>query len=72
MKIKVNDRIRHSLFGGKECEGTILGIEICKIDSKYGRGVHKCDTSKHSNGVVDLDNGHWCYFYQIIEVLKGD
>lgn len=72
MKIKVNDRIRHSLFRGKECEGTILKIEVCKTDEKYGRGVQKCDTSNHPNGVVDLDNGHWCYFYQIIKVLEDD
>ena len=32
------------------------------------RPVSKCDTSKHKNGTIDLDCGHWCYFYQVKSV----
>lgn len=70
MVIKVGSTIKHSLFGGEILQGTIEEIEICKVGEKEGRAVSKCDTGKHKNGVVILDNGHWCYFDQIIKVIK--
>ena len=36
MKVKIGDKIKHTLFGG----------------------------------VIDVDNGHWTYFDQVIEVLE--
>jgi len=68
MKIKIGDTVTASLFGGKLVTGIIESIEICAADSKYGRTVETCDLNKYSNGVVDLDCGHWCYFYQIKSV----
>lgn len=68
MKIKIGDTVTASLFGGERVIGKIQSIEICARDSKYGRSVSKCDTSKHSNGTIDLDCGHWCYFYQVKSV----
>lgn len=68
MKIKLGDTVTACLFGDKLVTGKIEGIEICARDSKYGRAVTKCDTSKHSNGTIDMDCGHWCYFYQIKSV----
>ena len=65
MKIKLGDTVTACLFGGKLVTGKIETIEICPKDSKYGRSVTQCDTSKHSNGTLDLDCGNWCYFYQI-------
>lgn len=69
MIIKIGNTIEHSLFGGQVLTGIIKVIEICRQGEKTGRRVDQCDVSKHNNGVLDLDNGHWCYFYQIIRVL---
>ena len=69
MKIKVGDKIRHSLFGGKVLTGIVEDIQICRRGEKIGRSVESCDVSKH-HGVIDLDNGHWCYFYQVINILN--
>ena len=64
MRIKVGDIITAFLFGGKIVSGKIESIELCAKDEKYGTSVEQCDT-KNNNGVVDLDCGNWCYFYQI-------
>ncbi len=69
MKVKVGDKIRHSLFGGQILTGVVTDIQICRQGEKSGRSVKSCDTSKH-HGVIDLDNGHWCYFDQVKQVLK--
>ena len=63
--LKIGDVVTATLFGGHKIIGKIEKIEITSADSKYGKDVQKCDLSKHANGVVDLDNGHWCYFNQI-------
>ncbi len=69
MKVKVGDKIRHSLFSGKVLTGKVEDIQICRQGEKSGRSVKSADTSKH-HGVLDLDNGHWCYFYQVINVIN--
>ncbi len=69
MKIKIGDKIRHSLFGGQVLTGIVEDIQICRQGEKFGRSVKSCDVSKH-HGVLDLDNGHWCYFDQVKQVLN--
>lgn len=69
MKVKLGDKIRHSVFGGKILTGIIEELQVCHHGEKSGHSVKSVDTSMH-HGVVDLDNGHWCYFDQIIEVLN--
>lgn len=68
-KVKIGDKIRHSLFGGEVLTGIVEDIQICRRGEKSGRSVKSCDISKH-HGVIDLDNGHWCYFYQVKNVLN--
>ncbi len=68
MKIKVGDTVTACLFGGELVTGKIERIEICARNSKYGKSVTKCDILKHSNGVVDMDCGRWCYLNQIKSV----
>lgn len=68
MIVKVGDTIKHSLFGGEVLTGKVEEIQICREGEKYGRSVKAADVSKH-HGVIDLDNGHWCYFYQVIKIL---
>lgn len=68
MKVKVGDKIKHTLFGGEILTGIVEDIQICRQGEKEGRPVKSADVSKH-HGVIDCDNGHWCYFYQVKEVL---
>lgn len=64
-KLRVGDTVTATLFGGQLVTGKVEDIQICARDSKEGRSVSKCDLDKHNNGVIDLDCGHWCYFYQV-------
>ena len=64
-KLKSGDTVTATLFGGQLVTGTVEDIQICRRDKKEGRSVNTCDLDKHSNGVIDLSCGHWCYFYQI-------
>lgn len=69
MKVKIGDKIRHSLFGGEICIGTIEDIQICRQGEKEGRSVKSADVKKH-HGVIDVSNGHWCYFDQVINIVN--
>ena len=64
-KLKIGDTVTASLFGGEVVTGQVESIEICAQGKKEGRPVRSCDLDKHSNGVIDLSCGHWCYFYQV-------
>ena len=68
MKVKIGNKIRHSLFGGELLTGIVEDIQICRQGEKEGRSVKSADVSKH-HGVIDLDNGHWCCFDQVKEIL---
>lgn len=68
MTVKIGDKIKHTLFGGEILTGIVEDIQICRQGEKEGRPVKSADVSKH-HGVIDCDNGHWCYFYQVKEVL---
>ena len=70
MKIRVGSIVKHSLFSGEVLQGKVEGIEICRVGEKEGRIVSRCETNKHKNGVIVLDNGHWCYFYQLKELIE--
>lgn len=63
--LKVGDTVTAALFGGQLVTGKVLDIEITKEGEKEGRSVSKCNLDKWQHGVLDLDCGHWCYFYQI-------
>ena len=69
MRVKVGDKIRHSLFGGEILTGIVEDIQICRQGEKEGRSVKSADVSKHY-GIIYVDNGDWCYFDQVKEVLK--
>lgn len=48
----------------------ITGIEICKEGSKSGRQVDEISWDKVDGRrvVVDLDNNHWAYGYQLSKI----
>lgn len=69
MRVKVGDKIKHTLFGGEVCTGIVEDMQICRQGEKYnGRYVKSADVSKY-HGVIDLQE-HWCYFDQVIKVLE--
>ena len=68
MRVKVGDNIKHTVFRGEVCVGIVEDIQICRQGMKSGRSVKSADVSKH-HGVIDVDNGHWCYFDQVRAVL---
>lgn len=68
MKIRIGDTVTAELFGGTIVTGDIVNIEICEPGEKYGDPVGECDTDAHENGVISMDNKHWCYFNQIKSV----
>lgn len=72
MKVKIGDSVTASLFGGEVVTGNVEEIQICRIGEKYGKSVSRCDMSKHRNGVLDLDCGHWCYFDQVLSVQTNE
>lgn len=67
--LKTGDRIRYKMWSGETVTAGVLGIEICKEGMKSGRPVNHCDLEKYDNVVLDLDNQHWAYGYQVKEVL---
>ena len=72
MLVRIGSIVTAELFGGTEVTGKVINIEICKSGEKYGgRVVKNCDLDKQSIGVIDLDNGHWCYFYQVKKVEEN-
>ena len=37
MKVKIGDKIKHTLFGGEVCVGIVEDIQICRQGMKKGR-----------------------------------
>lgn len=69
--IKVGTKVRHTLFGGGVYEGVVTSIELCKNGSKYGREVSSMPLGQEDRIYnITLDNGHWCYGYQIKSIIK--
>ena len=45
-------------------------IELCENEhEKYGEPVDEVDVKDLYRCCVSLDNGHWAYGYQIVEIL---
>lgn len=63
--LRIGDEVSYSPWTGGTRRATVEEIEICPIGSKEGRSVSSCNIKKHSNGVLSLSDGHWCYFNQV-------
>lgn len=47
----------------------VIGIELCQQEhEKYGTPVKEVNVEDIPRSVFDLDDGHWCYGYQIVAV----
>ena len=66
--IKVGDTVLCRGSWGSEAPQTvtITHLELCvEAGDKYGVRVAELPWSEKGRAVVDMDNGHWCYGYQI-------
>lgn len=67
--IKIGSEILYRDWMNFLPKAKIVNIEICEKGERYGKTVETCDYKAQANGVVDLDDGHWCYFDQIEKVM---
>ena len=69
-KVKIGSKVMYATFSSPTKTAFIKEIEICKRGEKHGRSVSSCDLDRHSNGVISLSDGHWCYFDQVKRVIQ--
>ena len=71
--IKIGTKVIWRNSWGKDAprEAVVRKIEKC-VDkgSKYGKRVDAISWDDKDYGVYDLDNGHWCYGYQIDSIVE--
>lgn len=49
---------------------TVECIELCECEhQKYGEVVNEADVVDIPRCCFDLSDGHWCYGYQIVELI---
>ena len=74
-QIKIGSRVmwRGSWGHDPAVETTVTHIEqTTEPHSKYGTEVAFIDFDERDCSVMDLENGHWCYGDQIVEVLDDE
>ena len=69
-KVKIGSKVMYATFSSPTKTAFTEEIEICKRGEKHGRSVSSCDLDRHSNGVISLSDGHWCYFDQVKRVIQ--
>ena len=68
--VKIGDEVMYTTFSSPTRTAIVEQIEICKRGEKHGRSVSSCNLDRHSNGVISLNDGHWCYFDQVRRVIQ--
>ena len=68
-RVKIGDEVIYAPWSGPNRSAKVIGIEVCKQGEKYGTKVNSCNLGSHANGVLDLDDHHWCYFEQVKKVI---
>ena len=71
--IKIGSKVSYKGAWGSqpEKEVTIIGIEKCAREGmKEGKPVGSISWESKDYGVYDLSDGHWCYGYQIVKLIK--
>jgi hypothetical protein len=70
-RLKVNDKVIWCGSWGRDLpkEVTVNAIEVCPLGEKHGNDVNSVAWSvingDNKTIIVDLDNGHWAYDYQL-------
>lgn len=71
--IKVGTIIIYRLSWGTGAltKAKVRNIELCKNEwDKYGERVNEVSVNDVNRSVFDLDDGHWCYGYQVEEIIQ--
>lgn len=71
--IKVGTKIiyRPSWGTGALTKVKVRNIELCKNEGdKYGERVSEVSVNDVNRSIFDLDDGHWCYGYQVEEITQ--
>lgn len=71
-KVKIGDKVKYVTFSSPTRIAIVEEIEICKRGEKSGKSVSSCDLDLHANGVLGLNDGHWCYFDQVKQVINQE
>lgn len=69
-RVKIGDTVLYTPWTGPCRKAIVEEIEICKIGEKSGQSVDSCNLDLHENGVISLSDHHWCYFDQVIKVIR--
>jgi len=71
--LKVGDKVMWRGAWGKETpkEAVVTEMALCAVGEKYGKPISsaKWSTVENEKVVVDLDNGHWAYGYQLDRIV---
>lgn len=68
-KLHIGDQVHYRTWSNEKKTATVERIEICRRGEKHGHSVSSCDLDRYSNGVIELDNDHWCYFEQVLKII---
>jgi len=65
--LRVGDTVQWSGGWGRDAskDARVIGIEIVVPGEKYGVAVREVEWERMAEVVVDLDNSHFAYGYQI-------
>lgn len=69
-RVKIGDQVEYATWTIQGRKATVKAIEICKCGEKNGRMVNSCDLDLHQEGTITLNDGHWCYFDQVKQVIN--
>lgn len=70
VKVGMKVKYRGSFGHGPIEEVTIEGIELCESEhEKYGIPTDEVWVKDLNRCCLDLDNGHWAYGYQVVEII---
>lgn len=69
--VKIGTKVKYRGSWGKGVDATasVVGIEVCKNGEKYGYAVVSTPIENVETCTFVLDDGHWCYGWQITEIL---
>ena len=71
--IKIGTKVIYKGSWGTDPEkvATIEGMQICEEEGdKYGIDTDEIPWEMKNYGVSDLSDGHWCYGYQLVRIVK--
>ena len=69
-QVKIGDHVVYMPWSAPNRTAIVEAIEICRHGEKNGRMVNSCGLNLHQEGTITLNDGHWCYFDQVKQVIN--